>query len=176
MISPPIYKKSKLLRAKLSPFQKITPKLQKALLQRTRRQNFVARPRAKINLQNDRLIKYFYFLHKQKPNLLNQRLVKYEQRIDVALFRVNFCQSIRAARQLIHQKKVFVNNQIIKSPFYFLKPGDIFKLNTLKFQPKLEKKLSKKSMGFEVNYTILQAIYLYTPAFIAFPFQLNRTE
>ena len=61
MLIRPLYKRSKLLQAKLSPFQKTIPNVR-------HRKQFVLRPRAKMNLYNNRLTKYFYFLHKQKYN------------------------------------------------------------------------------------------------------------
>ena len=167
----PLYKKSKLLQAKLSPFQKAIPKF------RQRKQNFIARPKTQINLYNNRLAKYFYFLHKQKPDLLNKRLTKYERRIDVALFRVNFCRSIRAARQLICHGKAIVNKKTVKSANMFLKPGDVFSLVNHSFVnqtiPEFNTKLSKKDSAFEVNYANLHAVYLYSPAFISFPFKFH---
>jgi len=48
-----------------------------------------------------------------------------EQRLDVTLYRMNLCTSIREARQLIIHKQIFVNNNSILSPTYILKVGDI---------------------------------------------------
>jgi len=70
---------------------------------------------------------------KANSNKFNQRLffIKYfESRLDTVLCRAKFCVSIRQAQQYILHGKVLVNNCVIKSKSFVLKPGDLisFKL------------------------------------------------
>ena len=70
-----------------------------------------------------------------------------EARLDVVLFRASFFSSIRSARQWISHNKILVNNNIINTASYKLKPGDIISIT-----PENRTSLSKK---------ILQKINLY---------------
>jgi ribosomal protein S4 len=134
----------------------LTPK-QKLILKPKRFKN-----RFSTLLQQKRLLKFFY----QKPG--SAKVTTLEKKIDVALFRVNFCSSIRSARQAILHGKVFLNNQPLSNANYFLKPGDSI---TMKSGARLHSKLSRKTPSFEVNYAIMTAIYLYPSQFIVTPFQ-----
>jgi len=153
-----MFKNYRLVGAILSPFKKLTTK-QKASLKQKRFKNRFA-----LLLQRKRLIKFFYQKHGKISEL--------EKKIDVALFRVNFFSSIRAARQGILHNKVLVNNIPLLSTNYSLKPGDIFELSTPICNYQLPK-LSRKTPEFEVNYATRTAIYLFPPQFIATPFNLN---
>jgi ribosomal protein S4 len=53
----------------------------------------------------------------------------FEQRLDTVIFRAKFAKSFRDARQLINHKKIYVNNQIVKSPAYSLKKGDLITID-----------------------------------------------
>ena len=52
-----------------------------------------------------------------------------ESRLDVALFRICFFQSISSARQWINHKHILVNNSIVTLPGYQLKGGDIISVS-----------------------------------------------
>lgn len=52
-----------------------------------------------------------------------------ESRLDVALFRICFFQSIFSARQWINHKHILVNNSIVTLPGYQLKGGDIISIS-----------------------------------------------
>ena len=99
-----MFKNYKLVGAVLSPFKKLTPK-QKASLKPKRFKNRFA-----SLLQKKRLMKFFY--HK------DGKIANLEKKIDVALFRVNFCSSIKSARQAILHKKVLLNNMPLLSMNY----------------------------------------------------------
>lgn len=47
-----------------------------------------------------------------------------ESRLDVILYRIYFCESISASRQLIAHSNVLVNGVITRQPGFLLKPGD----------------------------------------------------
>ena len=79
-----------------------------------------------------------------------------EARLDVILFRASFFSSISSARQWISHNKILVNNNIINTPSYKLKPGDIISIS-----PRNKINLSKK---------ILQKINLYSSL------QTNKTD
>ena len=51
-----------------------------------------------------------------------------EARLDVVLFRACFFSSIKSARQWINHNKILVNNQLINTSSYKLKPGDIISI------------------------------------------------
>ena len=71
-----------------------------------------------------------------------------EARLDVVLFRASFFSSIPSARQWISHNKILVNNNIINTASYRLKPGDIISIS-----PQNKTNLSKK---------ILQKINLHS--------------
>ena len=71
-----------------------------------------------------------------------------EARLDVVLFRASFFSSIPSARQWISHNKILVNNNIINTASYRLKPGDIISIH-----PQNKINLSKK---------ILQKINLHS--------------
>ena len=71
-----------------------------------------------------------------------------EARLDVVLFRASFFSSIPSARQWISHNKILVNNNIINTASYRLKPGDIISIS-----PHNKTNLSKK---------ILQKINLHS--------------
>jgi ribosomal protein S4 len=57
----------------------------------------------------------------------NNLLFLLEKRLDVALYKVRFCETIAKARQMIKHGKILVNNQVIQIPSYELRLGDIIK-------------------------------------------------
>ena len=81
-----------------------------------------------------------------------------EARLDVVLFRASFFSSIRSARQWISHNKILVNNNIINTASYKLKPGDIISIS-----PQNKINLSKK---------ILQKINLHS----SLPASLNKAD
>ena len=66
-----------------------------------------------------------------------------EARLDVVLFRACFFSSIKSARQWINHNKILVNNQLINTSSYTLKPGDIVSI-----KPKNKILLCRKIMHF----------------------------
>ena len=164
-----MFKKCVLVGAHLSPFKKLSVK-QFNRMQKLRKGSArgKARNRFTANLRNKRILRLFY---KAKPSMLElikqNPIAELEKKIDVALFRVNFYSSVRAARQAILHKKVLLNNQPILSPNYVLKPGDIFSVD---LEGRLLKKFPVKNPSFEVNYATGSAIYLYSAQFAVGPF------
>lgn len=69
------------------------------------------------------------FTQKKNSNLNLLFLKLFEQRLDAILYRSKFCISLRNARQLIVHEKVYVNKQLIRTPSYTLKPGDLISIN-----------------------------------------------
>jgi ribosomal protein S4 len=69
-----------------------------------------------------------------------------EARLDVILFRACFFSSIQSARQWINHNKILVNNQLINTSSYKLKPGDIISV-----KPKHRILLYKKITQFLKN-------------------------
>jgi ribosomal protein S4 len=76
-----------------------------------------------------------------------------EARLDVVLFRASFFSSIRSARQWISHNKILVNNNVINTASYKLKPGDIISI-TSENRTSLSKKILQKINLH--NYSSLQ--------------------
>lgn len=99
------------------------------------KQNLVARSKFKLfygGLLNKYLKKNVnYALEKnKKQNNINKEFLKlHEKRLDTILVRSKFSKSFRDSRQLISHGKILVNNYVIKSPSYALKPGDLISIN-----------------------------------------------
>ena len=117
------------------------------------------------------------FLDKQKSFLL-----KLETRLDVILLRLNYCCTISTARQLISHRKICVNFNVVKSPSYQLRPGDIVSIapdcldyvkSIVKFNQQNKRFCSTNISHIEVNYKILHAILLYEPSKIHFPYKID---
>ena len=99
-------------------------------------------------------------IHASKLNgkLNDNFLFLLEARLDVVLFRASFFFSIPSARQWISHNKILVNNNIINTASYRLKPGDIISI-----RPQNKINLSKK---------ILQKINLHS----SLPASLNNAD
>lgn len=97
-----------------------------------------------------------------------------EKRLDTALYRAHFVNTMYQARQLISHGHILVNNKKQDIASYLLKPGDIVKieekcLDSLHKQynwSMLERASShvfKACAYIEVDYRTMSFIYLYTP-------------
>ena len=80
------------------------------------------------SLSKKQLSKIFYQSNLYKGHSSKKVLSLLERRLDIILFRSNFVKNIITARQLISHKKILVNSQLISSPSYLLKPGDIISI------------------------------------------------
>jgi len=60
--------------------------------------------------------------------ITNNLLLSLERRLDIFLYRIRFCRSIKSSRQLINHKKIVVNGLQMTSPSYSIKPGDIIQM------------------------------------------------
>lgn len=112
-----------------------------------------------------------------------------EQRLDSIVFRMNICSTFRAARQLVLHHKVYVNHQCVTIPSYQVHPGDIIRIapddpqtfqhfvsqahSFFQTNQNSPKKLPRKPFHLEMNYQILQAIYLYPPQMVFYPCPLS---
>lgn len=78
----------------------------------------------------------------KKKDSVNAFVYFLESRLDVLLFRLNFCSSIRDARQKILHGNILVNNKVIRTSSYNLKEHDClsFKKKNIIF---LKKKILK---------------------------------
>lgn len=126
-----------------------------------------------------------------------------ERRLDTVLCKLHFTPTFASARQLITHGKIMVNNKTITKATYLLKPGDIVSIDPkikeqtttniksfFKFQETIgtlrksqkSNKGSKFSMNkifwyksphVEVNYKILQIIYLFSPQQAYYPISMD---
>nr|YP_009138100.1 ribosomal protein S4 [Lobosphaera incisa]AKF78658.1 ribosomal protein S4 [Lobosphaera incisa] len=71
-----------------------------------------------------------------------------ESRLDVALCRICFFKTIRAARQWIYHGKIKVNSAIVTFPGYLLQPGDVISVKSDSIE-RLKTEI-KKNCGFDV--------------------------
>jgi len=82
------------------------------------------------NLFDYQLKNIFLLLKKKNSlNIIQDLCIFLEKRLDVTLFRMGLVPSIFESKNLINQKKIFVNNKLINSINYNLKPGDIIFIN-----------------------------------------------
>jgi small subunit ribosomal protein S4 len=70
-----------------------------------------------------------------------------EKRLDVVLFKINFCNSIFRAKQLISHGKVLVNQKKISIPSHSLRPSDIIQIEK-DYHPKLIQAIQNARVGF----------------------------
>lgn len=77
----------------------------------------------------NRILDYHFKAKKYTGKPLNNFFLLLEHRLDTTLYRIQFAQSILQARQQIHHNKIFINGNLITSPGYLMKPGDILKID-----------------------------------------------
>ena len=153
--------------------------------------NFSLLTRQKLKLFYNNLSKrYLKFIIKKslkKLNLesksLNNFFVEYlENRLDNILYRSNFVQSIRHARQYISHGQILVNKIVKKNISFFLKKGDIIEIK--KKIKNLVTNYINKSRNWpippkylQINYKTLQVFIVnkinILKLFYHFPFWLN---
>ena len=108
-----------------------------------------------------------------------------EKRLDSFLVHLGFTPTFASAKQLINNKKVYVNKRLVTSPSFCLKPGDIVSfanetkdlvarnIQFLVVQQKQKKFLFYKKLHAEVNYKTLEAVLLFSPQQIHYPVQVD---
>lgn len=81
---------------------------------------------------------------KKNINIIKNKtyiLELFESRLDTVLYKAKIKVSMRAAGQFINHGKVSVNDKIVKSKSYRLKPGDIVKVHSSKTVKKIHKEM-----------------------------------
>nr|YP_009755768.1 ribosomal protein S4 [Gonatozygon brebissonii]QIQ23046.1 ribosomal protein S4 [Gonatozygon brebissonii] len=174
--------------------KKLTPK-QNNLIRKLKKNINRKQSDFSIKLQNLRKFSIFYgnlpinrmkdnltytYLDKQKSLLMNL-----ETRLDVILVRIHFCSTLYTARQLITHGKICVNFNKVDIPGFSVRNGDVISvmrsdLNFVKFLIKQHQDKSRNWAGFgerayhfEVNYKTLNAILLFEPSEIHFPYKIE---
>ena len=67
-----------------------------------------------------------FFLSARRKGSTGDNLMQLlESRLDNTVYRMNYANSRRGARQLVVHKHVLVNNKVVNVPSYLLKPGDV---------------------------------------------------
>ena len=69
-------------------------------------------------------------------------VISLERRLDTAVYRIGFANSIRLARQLVSHGHILVNGKKVDIPSYSLQSGDVITL----------KEKSRKNVQFEANF------------------------
>jgi small subunit ribosomal protein S4 len=113
-------------------------------------------------------------------------LLTLESRLDVLLVRIQFCSTLFAARQLILHRHICVNAKVVNLPGFGVRNADIISISprTLDFVKSTIQKeqyttrirrLHQNSPPhhLEVNYNTLNAVLLYEPSQINFPYQIE---
>jgi ribosomal protein S4 len=133
---------------KLKKYRKFKPKDQvRYLVSRYPNRGSSYKTRCKNNLRTLKRFKLFHgglskskikslakIALKNKCNFSSLFLKFFEFRLDTVLFRSKFAFSVRNARQLILHGKILVNNRVIKTKSYVLKPGDIITILFINFK------------------------------------------
>lgn len=102
----------------------------------------------KISYKN--LVNYSLQAKKLLGKPSNNFLLLLENRLDTALCRIRFAQSLLQARQLIYHRKIYINGNPALFPGYELKPGDVIQLKQSKEQ------LLSSSRGTEFSLHLLE--------------------
>jgi len=127
-----------------------------------------------------------YILKKKnnkKFNNLNLLFLElFEHRLDTVLYRSKFSISFRNARQLIVHNKILINQKIVNTPSYIVKPGDLITI-VPKFAHLIEKNLKNAQIWpippkhLSINYTTMEILInkdiKKTNLSINFSFNLN---
>jgi len=87
-----------------------------------------------------------------------------ERRLESALYRASFTQSVKNARQLILHGHIFVNKRVVRHGSYILKENDIIEVDPkfhkfVIFNIKNSKCWPAQQNSFLVNYKTLQILY-----------------
>lgn len=97
------------------------------------------------NLKHHAIFHYCKKARQFSGKVENNLLFFFERRLDVALYRIFFSETIAKARQMIVHGKVSINGKIILNPSYLLSPGDVIKLDKANFcRIKKIKKIQQK--------------------------------
>jgi len=110
-----------------------------------------------------------------------------EARLDVVLFRACFFPSIRTARQWINHNKILVNNQLVNSSSYQLKPGDVVsikaKYNMLLikqimqfFKKNFLKKIRKNHKNFIISISLFKKLVSFLKPLFNNQFLINNLK
>lgn len=122
--------------------------------------------------------------NKRKSNIdINTLFLElFEQRLDTVLYRSKFSISIRNAKQLILHEKVLVNKNIIRTPSYLLKTGDLITIDP-KFAHLIERNIKKAQIWqlppkyLSINYKTMEIAFhgniQQTNLSLNVPFHLN---
>lgn len=86
-----------------------------------------------------------------------------ENRLDIALYKSKFCQSVREAQQTILHGKIKVNNQIIKNKAYQLQNGDLVSIIPTEIANWIDIRnlthLPIIPKNFSINYKTMQFVF-----------------
>lgn len=119
-------------------------------------------------------------LKKDNTNIIHKFIILLESRLDMIVFRLQISRTIFEAKQIINHGKIKINNEVICSQNYILKPGDIISLNNFKISKsfylnnKFNEKINKVNyLEFDDHLNI--GIFLRKPLFneIEYPFPLD---
>jgi len=77
----------------------------------------------------ERQFKNYFEAAERTPGITGETLLQFlERRLDNVVFRLGFAPSRKSARLLVRHRHFLVNDQIVDTPSYLLKAGDIVKV------------------------------------------------
>lgn len=136
------------------------------------------------NLTDKQLLSIYKLSLRHVGDSIHNFIVLLERRLETVVYRMNFTDSIFAARQLISHKHILVNGKTINIPSYRVKDNDViqvkgssvpFVLKTMENNLKEGSFIVNHPSYLEVNYKILAGVFLYSPSLeeVPFPFKIN---
>jgi ribosomal protein S4 len=107
-----------------------------------------------------------------------------EHRLDIMLFRSNFAETIKHARQLINHRHIYVNGYFVSHCGHILKNFDVVSLKNKKkyiIFKNLKKNLKKKRIAFYppkyiyTDYSLMISMLIFNPKInqVPFPFKID---
>jgi small subunit ribosomal protein S4 len=117
------------------------------------------------NLAKNSIKKLIKITLKKKYRKINPLFLElFESRLDTVLYRAKFSTSVRNATQLIIHNKILVNNKLVKTKSYLLKPGDLISVDP-KYFKLIDTNVQQANLWpippkyLTVNYRTLQIVF-----------------
>ena len=108
--------------------------------------------KAYYGILEKQLHRYFLEAKKSKEMTGTALLISLERRLDNAVYRIGFGNSIRLARQLVSHGHILVNGKKINIPSYQIKVGDVISLKEASRKNELFKNCFLGHPNFNVPY------------------------
>jgi small subunit ribosomal protein S4 len=135
-----------------------------------------------FNVKEHQMKKIYLLAQKNKYDLVDSFVGLLESRIDVILYRLNYINHIKEAKEVLRSKVIFVDGIAVTQCNHVLDPGNLIEVSK-DYVHKIPIKQCLENDKFFVNYpsylevnlTMLLAIFLYRPKVreVFFPFSVD---